>query len=162
MPETTTETTTTETGTGVEATGQFTQDDVDKLVAKARGEEKRKASERYADYDDLKSRAESGKTDVEKLMERLDASDKRAAAAESRALRSDIAAAHGVSAEDRDLYLTGTDEETLTRQAKGLAAKETDRKKNGNVAPKEGGTKTIGGPSKDVREFTNNLFGQTV
>lgn len=155
MPETTTETTTTETGTDVEVTGQFTQDDVDKLVAKARGEEKRKASERFADYDDLKTKSKTVEQQLADLQTQLSASN-------ARALRSDIATAHGISAEDRDLFLTGTDEESLTRQAKALAAKDTDRKKNGNVAPKEGGTKTIGGPSKDVREFTNNLFGQTV
>ncbi|MCS6570321.1 hypothetical protein NYQ35_16060 [Curtobacterium flaccumfaciens pv. flaccumfaciens] len=159
MPETTTETTTTETGSEVEGKQEqtFSQADVDKLVSKVRNEERRKASEKFADYDDLKTKADGAKT-VEQQLADLQG---QLSASNARALRSDIAAKHGISAEDRDLFLTGTDEDTLTAQATRLAARETDRKKNGNVAPREGGTKNTGDPKKDMREFTRNLFGDS-
>jgi hypothetical protein len=157
MPENEGTQTTIETGGDEGKQEQFSQADVDKLVSKVRGEERRKASEKFADYDDLKTKAEGAKTVEQKLADL----EGQLSASNARALRSDIAAKHGISAEDRDLFLTGTDESTLTAQAERLAAREADRKKNGNVAPKEGTTTTTGGPSKDMREFTRNLFGQT-
>jgi hypothetical protein len=135
----------------------FTQGDVDKLVSKVRSEERRKASEKYADYDDLKTKADGAKS-VEQQLTDL---QNQLSASNARALRSDIAAKHGISAEDRDLFLTGTDEDTLTAQAARLAAKETDRKKNGNVAPREGATKKTGDAKTDMREFTRGLFGDS-
>jgi hypothetical protein len=142
---------------GGEGDTTFTQADVDKLVSKVRGEERRKASEKFADYDELKTKADGAKTVEDQLADLA----KKHAAAETRALRSDIAAAHGISKEDRDTFLTGTDEETLTRQATRLAEMATDRKKNGNVAPKEGSTKNTGDAKRDLREFTRNLFGDS-
>jgi len=133
MPETTTETTTTETGSEVEGTQEqsFTQADVDALMSKVRGEEKRKAADRYA-------------SEAKSVEQKLADLERKHSEAEARVLRSDIAAKHGISAEARDLFLTGTDEETLTRQASSLAEMVTDRKKNGNVAPKEGSTTSTG------------------
>jgi hypothetical protein len=131
----------------------FTQADLDKYAAKVRGEERRKASERYADYDELKTKADGAKTVEQKLVEL----EQKHAAAEARALRSDIAAAHGISAEDRDLFLTGTDEETLTAQAKRLSEREADRKKQGNRAPHEGKTPLL--KVDDERAAVRSLFG---
>ena len=110
---------------------------------------------------------ESQKTEVQKLQDRITAAEKAVADAEKRAveaetarLRSDIATKHGISAEDRDLFLTGTDEAALTAQAKRLADRETDRKKNGNVAPKEGDAKNNDSKEdRELREFARNLFG---
>ena len=110
---------------------------------------------KYADYDDLKSAADEAKTVEQKLAD-LEA---KHAEAEARALRSDIATKHGISAEDRDLFLTGSDEATLTAQAKRLADRAADQKKNGNRAPKEGGATTGADKNKDLREFTRDLFG---
>jgi hypothetical protein len=155
MAENEAQTTTTETGGEGEGREQqtITQADVDRIVKERVARERAK----YADYDELKAKADGAKTVEQKLADL----EGKYSAAEARALRSDIAAKHGLSAEDRDLFLTGTDEATLTAQAERLAAREADRKKNGNVAPKEGTTTTTGGPSKDMREFTRNLFGQT-
>lgn len=50
------------------------------------------------------------------LKDAADAAD-RAARAEAEALRWRIAAKHGISDEDAELFLTGVDEETLSRQA---------------------------------------------
>lgn len=136
-----------------ETSKTFTQADVDRLI----GERVQRERAKYADYDDLKAKAEGSKT----VEDRLSAAEKRAAEAEARALRNDIATRHGISAEDRDLFLTGTDEDTLTAQAKRLAARDSDRKKQGNVARNEGGNPNPGKPKGDVREFTRQLFGNT-
>lgn len=145
------------TSTNPEPAQTFTQEQVNELVGKARTEERRKVSSKFADYDDLKAKADAGKT----LEDRLVEVEQRAKAAEAKALRSDIAAKFGINPEDRDLFLTGADEETLTAQAQRLAQREADRKKQGNVAPKEGGNPNPV-KSDDMRSFANELFGRAV
>lgn len=127
------------------------QADVDRIVKERVARERAK----YADYDDLKAKAAGSKT----LEERLASLEGELTTAKATALRSDIAAKHGLSAEDRDLFLTGTDESTLTAQAQRLAGREADRKKQGNLAPKEGNT-PAGGTNTDEREFARSLFGR--
>ena len=127
----------------------------------------RLARAKPADYDDLKTKAArldeleaANKSEVEKANDAKARAEAEAASAKAEALRLRIAAKHGISDEDADLFLTGTDEATLTKQAERLAERTSDRKKRGNVAPKEGGsadTKTPG--TSDMREFTRSLFG---
>lgn len=155
------DTTTTDTTTGNEAgqgEGQqteqektYTQAELDQII---RSRLAQQAKTKFGDYDDLKTKAEGAKTIEQKLAEL----EQKNAAAEARALRSDIAARHGISAEDRDLFLTGTDEDALTAQAKRLVEREADRKKQGNVAPREG-TANNSGKADPMREFARNLFG---
>lgn len=152
---TATETSGTATETEAAATEQqqeqtFTQADVDRIVK----ERITRVEAKYADYSELKTKAEGAKTVEQKLADL----EQKHAEAEARALRSDIAAKFSISAEDRDLFLTGADESTLTAQAKRLAAREADRKKQGNVAPKEGDTTTTGKNDSDMREFAKELF----
>ena len=128
----------------------FTQADVDRIVAERLTRER----EKFKDYDDLKAKAEGAKTVEQKLAEL----ETKHAEAEARAMRSDVAAKHGISAEDRDLFLTGSDEATLTAQAKRLAERVAEQKKQGNVAPKEGGTTNAGKGDEEMREFTRSLF----
>jgi hypothetical protein len=125
------------------------QADVDRIVKERVARERAK----YSDYDELKAKAAGSQT----LEERLASLEGELTTARTTALRSDIAAKHGLSAEDRDLFLTGTDESTLNAQAQRLAERETDRKKQGNFAPKEGTTPT-GGTNTDEREFVRGLF----
>lgn len=127
------------------------QADVDRIVRERVARERAK----FADYDDLKSKAGEAKS----LEERLGELEQRAKDAEASALRSNIAAQHGISAEDRDLFLTGTDEATLTAQAKRLGERVADQKKQGGVAPNEGKTTTNPGADGGLREFASNLFG---
>lgn len=134
----------------------FTQDEVNALVGQARTDERRKATTKFADYDDLKARADGAKT----LEQRMAEVEQRAKDAEARALRSDVAAKFGVSAEDRDLFLTGTDEESLTAQAKRLSERDSDRKKNSNIVPREGRNPTSKSDRADEREFVRELFGR--
>jgi len=140
---------------GAEQVKTFTQDEVNTLVGQARQDERRKAQSKYADYDEIKAEAGKSKT----LEERIAEMEQRAANAEARALRSDIAAKHGISPEDRDLFLTGTDEQTLTAQAQRLAQREVDRKTNNNVVPKEGAAPRPA--ESEERELVRSLFNRT-
>ncbi len=152
---------TTTTDTAAEATVEggeqkqeqtFTQADVDKIV---RDRLTQQAKNKFGDYDELKTKADGAKSVEQKLAE-LEA---KHAEAEARALRSDIAARHGLSAEDRDLFLTGSDETALEAQASRLAARTVEQKKSGNVARNEGDTKTTGNANGDELEFVSRLFG---
>ena len=137
----------------------FTQDDVNRIV-KERAE--RIAKQLYPDYDDLKAKAGESQS----LEQRIADMEKESAAAKAEALRSRVAAEFGISTKkgpkgepsDADLFLTGADESTLTAQAQRLAVRESDRKKQGNYAPKEGTTSSSGGADEDLREFTRGLF----
>lgn len=119
---------------------------------------------KFADYKDLKAKAarldeieEANKTETQRLADRLTEAERAAETARSEALRFKVASKFGVSDEDVDLFLTGTDEETLTKQAQRLSERTQDRKRNGNVVPREGATTT---PQPDeMRAFTRNLFG---
>lgn len=134
----------------------------DKQVNALLAEQKREITEKFADYEALKAQAEGAKSVEQKLADL----EKKHAEAEARALRSAIAAEYGISTKkgdkgepsDADLFLTGSDEATLTAQASRLAAQVAERKKTGNVAPKEGAPKTEGKGDEDMRAFARNLF----
>lgn len=138
----------------------FTQADVDRIVQDRLSQQ---AKNKFGDYDDLKAKADGAKT----LEDRLGSLEVELSTTKEAALRSSIAARFGVSTEkgpkgepsDADLFLTGSDEATLTAQAERLAGREADRKKQGNYAPKEGQPVTGSGDSNaDLREFTKKLF----
>lgn len=57
------------------------------------------------------------KSEAEKSAERLAAAEKVAVDATREALRYKIAAKHGISDDDAELFLTGNDEDTMQRQA---------------------------------------------
>lgn len=147
---------------GGEPAKTFTQDEVNALVGQARTDERRKAASKFSDYDDLKAKADGAKT----LEDRMAEVEQRAAKAEVAALRSRIAADHGISTKagpngepsDADLFLTGSDETTLTAQAQRLAQREVDRKKAGNVAPRVDGNPNPDDSKSTMRDFTRQLF----
>jgi hypothetical protein len=151
----------TTTGDGEQSKGQaFTQADVDRIVRERLAQQ---AKNKFGDYDDLKSRAGVAQT----LEERLASLESELSTTRADALRTNIAAKFGISTEkgpkgepsDADLFLTGSDESTLTAQAQRLAGREADRKKQGNVAPREGAT-TTSGQDDGLRDFTKRLFGE--
>lgn len=129
--------------------------EVEKTAAKIRAEEREKVTAKFADYDDLKKAAEGAKTDADRIAE-LEKSVEKAG---HEALRRRVQAKHGISDEDADLYLTGSDEKTLTAQAEGLAAKAVERKKTGNRSPREGNTPPDSKEDAN-REFVRELFGR--
>jgi len=126
MPETgdTTETTTTETTTD----GATPNDAADlgdpgkKAIAAERAA--RKAAEDaakslQAQLDEIKK---SQMSDLEKAQATAQEHQQAAEQARAEALRWRIAAKHGISDEDAETFLTGSDEATLTRQAERLAS----------------------------------------
>lgn len=140
--------------TNDEGETSLSQSEVDKIVAKVRAEERRKASEKYKDYDDLKTKASEKQT----LEERIAEMEQQTERAVATALRSDIAAEFGISKEDRDLFLLASDEDTLRAQAKRLADRDAERKQNAKAVPKEGNvTDPVNG---DDKEFVRQLFGR--
>lgn len=88
---------------------------------KALAEERRRAAQAEKTAKALQAKLDA--LEAEKLSKEekalKDAADaaQRAAAAEAEALRWRIAARNGISDEDAELFLTGSDEETLSRQA---------------------------------------------
>lgn len=154
----------TETGTGdgeqqQEQSKSFTQAEVDAII---RDRLKQQERTKFGDYNDLKTKAEGAKT----LEDRLGSLEQELSSTKAGALRTSIAAEFGISTKkgpkgepsDADLFLTGTDEDTLTAQAQRLATRQADSKKQGNVALKEGETKTSGKGDQEMREFARSLF----
>ena len=129
-----------------------TQAEFDARLADRLKREREKVTAKYGDYDDLKVKAGEKAT----ADERIAALEREVETTRREALRRRVQAAHGINDEDADLFLTGTDETTLTAQAQRLAARDTERKNNGNHVPREGNNpQTAGDP---MREFTRGLF----
>lgn len=152
---TSTEATTTETSETTTEQQTPPTETVEFWKSKAREQEKRAkanadAAKRLTEIEDAQ------KTEAEKASERLRALESERDAAVRDALRFKVASKHGISDEDADLFLTGSDEETLTKQAERLSQHASERKKNGNVVPKEGST-THAAPD-DERAAARALF----
>jgi hypothetical protein len=124
--------------------------EVEKIAAKIRAEERRKVTEKFSDYDDLKAKAGEATT----LEERIAAMEERTQQAETAALRAKYAA--DVPEKLRPL-LTGTTDEELKAQRDLIAEGEVERKKNGNHVPREGNNPKPGGDD-EMRSFTKDLF----
>jgi hypothetical protein len=137
----------------------FTQADVDRIVQDRLAQQ---AKNKFGDYDELKTKAGASVT----LEQRVADMEAETAAAKAAALRATVAAANGISTKkgpngepsDADLFLTGSDEATLTAQAERLAGRETERKKQGNFAPKEGVSPSTSSADNSLRDFTKKLF----
>ena len=136
---------------GEEKAEAFTQADVDRIVR----ERVKREREKFADYDDLK-KAAGDKATAEERIAKLEQEIK---ASQHEALKRRVQAAHGISDEDADLFLTGSDEDTLTAQALRLAAREDERKRQGNHVPREGNNPTPGASTSDESRLAQALFG---
>lgn len=98
----------------------FTQAEVDEVVGNRLARERAK----YADYDDLKARVDAADAAKAEHEAALAKERERAEAAELAYRRLSVAVRHGLTdVEEIELMLTGTDEETLDRQAARLAGK---------------------------------------
>lgn len=143
-----------------EFTAITTQEDLNKVINERLTRERQK----FADYAELKTKAAEldsiktvNQTEAEKTAKRIDGLEAELSKTRLETLRLKIAGDHKITdAEDIALFLTGTDEETLTKQAKRLADRETDRKKTAPRVPKEG---TITEPEDDeMAAFARDLF----
>lgn len=98
---------------------------VDFWKQKARDQERRaKANAEAATK--LAQIEESQKTEAQRAAERIATLESEANQARAEALRFKVATKHGISDEDAELFLTGTDEDTLNRQAERLAQRNND------------------------------------
>lgn len=99
------------------------------------------------------------KTEAEKAADQMAKLQRDLEDTKREALKRRVQAAHKISDEDADLFLTGTDEESLTAQAKRLAEREDARTTKGNRVPGEGRTQTKPGDDP-MRVFTREVFGR--
>lgn len=139
-----------------------TQDELNRIIDDRLKRERAK----YADYKDLKGKAarldeleQANQTEVEKANNRATDAETARDTAIAESLRLRVAAKHGISEDDADLFLTGTDEETLTRQAKRLSEHSETVKKKGNHVPGEGTTPSSNVGDDNERETARALFG---
>lgn len=126
----------------------FTQADVDRIVKERVQRERAK----YADYDDLKTKAGSAAT----LEERVAEIERQAKQSEERALRAEIANAKGLTPTQAK-RLVGATKEELEADADELLKDIGAQKKQNNVSPREGNNPKSGGDD-EMREFARNLF----
>ena len=128
---------------------------VDFWKQKAREQEKR-AKENASAAQRLAEIEQSQKSEAEKAADRIKQLEGEAESARRDALRFKVASEFGIATERAELLLTGSDEETMRRQAEALKGESDERKKQGNRAPSEGAvTPTSAG---DDREFVRQLF----
>lgn len=118
-----------------------------------------RAKENSEAREQLDAIREAEKTEIEKATDRAEKAEFAAQEARTEALRFRIAASHGIGDEDASLFLTGADEETLTRQAQRLSERASDTRKRGNIAPLEGRTNNITTGDAEGRTFVRDLFG---
>ena len=120
------------------------------------------AAKKLAEYEEAK------KTEAERNADRLRAAEEDAANARREALRFRIASKFKIDDEDADLFLTGSDEESITKQAERLVAREATRraeadaaeaeaKRRGNHVPSEG-TSPAASNANDLA-FARDFFG---
>ncbi len=130
---------------------------VDFWKAKAREQEKR-AKDNAAAAKRLSEIEDAQKTETQKLNEQFEAARAEADEARTELLRYRIASTHGINdADDIALFLTGSDEDTLTRQAERLAARneESNRPRSPRPDPSQGasGSPAKGTPADSFAEF---------
>ena len=107
--------------------------------------------EKYADYDDLKAKAEGAKT----LEDRVAEIERQAKESEERAMRAEVANAKGLTATQAK-RLVGTTREELEADADELLKDIGAQKKQGNHVPREGNNPQAG--DDPMREFARGLF----
>lgn len=139
------------------------QDDLNKVIADRVQRERAK----YSDYKDVKTKAaeydklaEANKSEIDKAMDRVTKAEAEVAAVPSKvadALRAHLVALHEIDADDAELFLTANDPELLLKQVTRLTGRESDQKKTGNRAPREGATPTA--REDEGLETVRSLFG---
>lgn len=75
----------------------------------------------------LKEIEDQQKSELEKANERMAELEAKAALSATEALRYRVATKHGISDEDAEVFLTGSDEESITKQAERLVALQGER-----------------------------------
>lgn len=136
------------------------QDDLNRII----GERVARAKAKFADYEDVKAKAarldeleQASKSEADKVADRIAALERELETTRSGAMRARVQAKFGIADEDADLFLTATDEATLTKQAERLAERTADRKKTGSRDPFAGRTPSKPGDDP-MRDFARQLI----
>lgn len=134
----------------------FDADYVAKLrqeAAKYRTEAKAnaEAAQRLAEIEDAQ------KSEAQKAAERIAELEKQATEAQRDALRFKVASKFGITDEDADLFLTASDEETLTKQAERLAAHREDAGKPRQPKPDRTQGRQSGGSASTADQFAASV-----
>lgn len=131
-----------------------TQEDFNRIINERVTRERNK----FADYDDLKGKAERYDTDIAAAQEKAKTAEAAASAIPTQVanvLKTHLVALHEIDAEDAELFLTATDPELLLKQVSKLTARGSGKKTN--HVPREGNTPP---PNSDpARETVRGLFG---
>lgn len=131
-------------------------------VEKLRKESAKYRTEAKANAEAAKRLAEleeSQKTEAQKQAEKIAELERQIEGATVQAVRARMAAKYQIDPEDADLFLTGSDEETVEAQAKRLSERVSASKNNPPPVSKEGAvTNAVG--SDDEREFLRHLTGR--
>lgn len=117
-----------------------------------------RAKENKTAADRLAAIEEAQKTESQKAADRIAALEAEASDAKALALRFKIAAKFAVNDDDADLFLTGKDEATLTKQAQRLAARTAEAGKARTPKPDPG----QGKPGATAGHTTADLFASAV
>lgn len=91
-------------------------------------------------------------TELEKAQKAATDAQEVATKATTEALRLRVAAKHGISDEDADLFLTGSDQETVERQAAALVAR-TSTSPKPDLSQGASGAPAAGSPAQDFANF---------
>lgn len=108
---------------------------------KARKAAEKAAAEAAAKIKEFEDR---DKSELERATEAAKTAEAEREAAKAEALRLRIAIKHGISDEDAELFLTGTDEDTLTRQAEALSTRFSQRPGTPKPDPSQGARGPVG------------------
>lgn len=140
------------------------QDDLNRIIAERVQRERGK----YADYADLKAKAgrldeieQANKSEIEKANDRATKAEAEAAKVPilvAGQLREHLVKLHAIDSEDAELFLTAADPELLLKQVDRLLARGSQRRKQGNVVPREGTNQNSDKANGDMREFARQLF----
>lgn len=114
----------------------------------------RRAKDNKSAADELARIKDAQRTDAEKATAALQQAQADAESARAELLRYQIAATHGITdADDIALFLTGNDEQTLTRQATRLLQRTVDDSKPRSPRPDPTQGRANAGPASTADQF---------
>jgi hypothetical protein len=150
-------------GAGDEFQAITSQEELNKVI----GERIKRAEAKYGDYADLQAKAakldkieKANQSEAERLAEEVSTAKAEAESARAELLRYRVATEHGITdADDISLFLTGTDEETLTKQAQRLAARSEEAGKPRSPRPDKNQGRPSGGSASTADQFAAALGG---
>jgi hypothetical protein len=120
-----------------------------KAEREARAAAEKSAAALQKQLDDI---AAANLSDLEKAQKAAKDAEEAAAKATTEALRLRVAAKHGISDEDADLFLTASDRETIEKQAAALAAR-TSTSPKPDLSQGAKGTPAGASPEQDFANF---------